>query len=218
MNFHVLKQSILFQGMEENEIEAMLKCLSAVSKTYGKGEFIFHVTDEINSVGIVLSGSITIEKEDFWGNRRIIEKAVPGALFGESYACIKGEPLMVSVKAEENTKVLFLNITRVLTVCSSACRFHTGLIRNLLQVLAYKNLNLTVQIDHITQKTIRERILSYLNYQVLKQGCYSFEIPFNRQQLADYLSADRSALSNELSKMRKEGLIRYKKNHFEIIV
>ena len=124
---------------------------------------------------------------------------------------------MVSVMAAENTEVMFLEIRKLLTVCPMACQFHSRVIQNLLTVIAGRNLTLTTKIDHMSKKTIREKVLSYLSYQAEKEGKGSFDIPFNRQQLADYLSVDRSALSAELSKMQKEEIISYDKNHFVLL-
>ena len=214
--FHFTDTS-LFWGFSEEEAESVLKCLSAVNKTYKKDEYIFRMGDTITSVGMVLTGSVQVIREDYWGNRQIIAVMGEGQLFGESYACAGGDPLMVSVMAEENTEVLFLEVGRLLTVCSMACRFHSRVIQNLLKVIAGRNLTLTTKIDHMSKKTIREKVLSYLSYQAEKQGKNRFEIPFNRQQLADYLAVDRSALSAELSKMQKEKLISYDRNHFILL-
>lgn len=209
-----LSDTSLFWGFSEEEIESVLKCLSAVNKTYRKDEYIFHMGDTVTSVGMVVAGSVQVIREDYWGNRQIIAGIGEGQLFGESYACASGEPLMVGVLAAENTEVLFLEVGRLLTVCPMACRFHSRVIQNLLTVIAGKNLALTAKMDHMSKKTIREKVLSYLSYQAEKQGKSMFEIPFNRQQMADYLAVDRSALSAELSKMQREGLISYDKNHF----
>lgn len=217
MDLTLLKHSLLFQGMEEPDIASMLQCLSAAPRSFQKNEYIFHTGDRIRQMGLILSGRVSIEKEDIWGNRRILAAPEAGSLFGESYACQKEEPLTVSVRADCSCTILFLDVNKVLSTCSNACPFHTRLIRNLLYILAGKNLFLTRKIDHITQKTIREKILSYLDYQSGLQGARSFDIPFSRQQMADYLSADRSALSAELSRMQADGLIRYQKNHFEIL-
>lgn len=194
----------------------MLKCLSAVYKKYKKGEYIFRMGDMVTTVGFVLTGLVQIAQEDFWGNRQILGSAERGQLFGESYACVVSEPLMVSVVAEEETEVLLLDVKRILHTCSSSCEFHNKLIQNLLSIMAQKNLMLTRKIDHISKKTIREKVLSYLSYQAKRQGSSAFIIPFNRQQMADYLAVDRSALSAELSKMQKDGVISYERNHFTV--
>ena len=168
-------------------------------------------------MGVVLSGMVLIEHCDVWGNRILLGNAAPGAVFAESYACIPGEPLQISVVASEDTSVLFLNVGKVLTTCTNSCEFHTKLVRNLLTVCAGKSLDLSRRILHSTSKSIRGRLMSYFSECIKKSGSYSFEIPYNREQLASYLGVDRSAMSNELSKMKKEGLIQYHKNHFTII-
>lgn len=203
--------------MKEEEVEAVLSCLSARQESYNKNQFVLHVGETVRAPGLVISGSVHIIKEDFWGNRSILAKAETGQLFGEVYACVQSEALEVSVIASEPVKVLFLDMARVLHVCSSACEFHTELIHNLMQVLAHKNLMLTRKIEHLAQRTTREKLLSYLSGESLRNGSAAFDIPFNRQQLADYLAVDRSAMSNELSKMNAEGLIEYNKNHFILI-
>lgn len=212
----LLKKSSLFYGIEEDEISSMLKCLSAYTKSFKKDQFLYHCGDHIPSVGMVLSGTVLIIKEDFWGNRSILSESSCGSLFAETYACVPKMPLEVSVIASSDCEVLFLDLQKILTVCSSACLFHTRLIQNLLTVLAAKNLLLTKKMEHMSQKTTRDKLLSYLSNESLKINCSTFEIPFNRQQLADYLSVDRSAMSNELSKLKNEGILDYHKNSFTL--
>ena len=194
----------------------MLACLGAVQRAYQKGAVIYCAGDTVQSMGLILSGSVHIESGDVWGNRSILDQAGPGQVFAETYACLPDEPLMVSVTAAADTQVLFLQTSRVLQTCTSACAHHARLIRNLLAISAQKNLILSRRIFHTSPKTIRGRLLSYLSFQSLRQGSRSFTIPFNRQQLADYLSVDRSALSNELGNMQREGLIAFHKNSFEL--
>lgn len=213
----VLKKSNLFIGMEETEIEAMLRCLSARTQTFGRNETILRSGEQISSVGMVLSGLALIEKEDFWGNRSIISEISPGMIFAEAYACLSQVPIETNVIASEDTAVMFLNVKKILTVCTSACSFHSRLIQNLLTTIARKNITLTKKIQHISLKTIRDKLLSYLSTESLKAGKAVFEIPFNRQQLADYLSVDRSALSSEISKLQREGILSCNKNKFEIL-
>lgn len=211
-----IPDSQLFIGILKEEQPGMLRCLSAVYKKYKKGEYIFRMGDMISTVGLVLNGLVQIIQEDYWGNRQILSQVERGQLFGESYACMTEEPLMVGAVAEEDTEVLFLDVKRILHTCSSSCEFHNKLIQNLMSVIARKNLMLTRKIDHISKKTIREKVLSYLSFQSKREGSCVFDIPFNRQQMADYLAVDRSALSAELSKMQKEGIICYERNHFTI--
>ena len=214
MNPVSLSKTILFQGASPQEIEAMLHCLQAEEKTFRKGEIIYHAGASISSMGLVLSGSVSIENDDIWGNKSILDTAEAGHVFAETYACTPNEPIMVSVVASENTTILFLHVGRLLQVCSNACPHHTRIIQNLLFISTQKNLNLSRRIFHTSAKSIRGRLLSYLSFQAMQKDSLNFTIPFNRQQLADYLSVDRSALSNELSKMQKEGLLTVEKNHF----
>ena len=210
-------ESALFSGMEPKDVESVLSCLSARKRIYEKGSVILSSGSQVRSLGLVVSGRAEIVRDDYWGNRQVIGTVGPGELFGEAYACIQGEPLMVSVLASERCEILFLEIQRVFTVCSPACGYHSRLIRNLLTIMARKNLMLTRKIDHMSQRTIREKVMAYLSCEAERWGNEAFEIPFNRQQLADYLAVDRSALSAELSKMQKDGLIEYEKNRFRII-
>lgn len=212
----IIKKSVLFYGMEEQEISPMLSCLSAVLKSFKKGEFIYRSGEGIASMGLVLRGSVHIIEEDFWGNRTILSEVSPGQLFGDAYACMPSVELEVSALAASDVDILFLDVQKIVTVCTSACEFHTRLIRNLLSVLSEKNLLLTRKIKHMAKRTTREKLLSYLSEESLKHKCPTFDIPFNRQQLADYLCVDRSAMSNELSKLKEEGILTFEKNRFRL--
>ena len=216
MDIHLLAGTRLFQGIREHEIEAMLTCLSAEERTYGKDAYIYRAGDVSGRLGGVMEGAVNIIKDDVWGNRKIIENIGGGQIFGETYACLKGEPLMVDVQASERSRILFMDVNRILTTCSSSCDFHNRLIRSLMYVLAGKNLMLTKKMDIITPKSLRERVMVYLSQESVKQGCRTVTVPFNRQQMADYLSVDRSALSAELSRMQRDGVISYEKNRFTI--
>ena len=216
MDIHLLAGTMLFQGIREHEIEAMLTCLSAEERTYGKDAYIYRAGDVTGRLGVVMEGAVNIIKDDVWGNRKIIENIGGGQIFGETYACLKGEPLMVDVQASERSRILFMDVNRILTTCSSSCDFHNRLIRSLMYVRAGKNLMLTKKMDIITPKSLRERVMVYLSQESVKQGCRTVTVPFNRQQMADYLSVDRSALSAELSRMQRDGVISYEKNRFTI--
>ncbi len=209
-----LSETQLFRGIEEQEIDSLLQCLAATKREYKKGEVILSEGTITESLGIVLSGMAIISCSDIWGNNSILGDIAPGAVFAEVYACIPGEPLRISVSAAEDTTVLFMNVGRVLSTCTNACPFHTKLVRNLLTVCAYKSLQLSQRILHTSSKSIRGRLMSYFSQCAKGSGSCSFQIPYNRQQLADYLGVDRSAMSNELSKMQKEGLIEYQRNQF----
>ena len=212
----LLANTALFRGASPQEAEAMLNCLGAAERGYTKGEQIYRSGDYVTDLGMVLSGSVLIQTDDLWGNTTVLDRIGPGQIFAETYACVPGEPLMVDVVAAEGTQVLFLNVERVLRVCSHTCAHHSKLIRNLLLLSAQKNLNLSRKIFYTSSKTIRGRLLSYLSYQARRNGTPSFTIPFNRQQLADYLNVERSALSNELSKMQRDRLLVVEKNHFTL--
>lgn len=210
----LLKRTKLFYGITESEMEAMLECLSAVTHSYKKGELVFRRGEQITAVAMLLEGCVHIQKEDYWGNLSILSEIAEGELFGEVYACLGNDEILNNAVAVKQSVVLFLDINRVLTMCPSSCRFHGRLIRNLLSAVALKNKMLTQKLEHISQRTTREKLLSYLSEQSLKAGRSSFDIPFNRQQLADFLSVDRSAMSNELCKMRDEGILSFERNHF----
>lgn len=210
----LIKNTKLFRGIGEDGIISMLSCMDVEERSYSKGDFVFLRGECITSVGILLEGCIHIQKEDYWGNLSILSEISEGEVFGEVYACLGNAAISNNVVAVRQSTVLFLSIRRILTVCSSACSFHSLLIRNLLSVIAGKNIMLTQKLEHMSRRTTREKLLSYLSEQSLKAGSPSFDIPFNRQQLADFLSVDRSAMSNELCKMRDEGILVFNKNHF----
>ena len=216
MDYFTLSKTILFRGASAEEVEKMLGCLNAETRCYPKGSVIFHAGDVIQSVGLVLSGSVSIEIDDVWGNKSILDYVNAGQVFAEAYACVPGEPLMTSVVAAEATEVLLLDVGRMLHICANGCGFHQKLIRNLLFISSQKNLNLSRRSIHTSAKSIRGRLLSYLSHQAVTNGSREFTIPFNRQQLADYLNVDRSAMSNDLSKMQKDGLILAERNHFTL--
>lgn len=216
MNDDFLTNTTLFRGVSSEDAKAMLGCLGAYEKRYEKGDTIFHAGVCAQSMGMVLSGSVNIEIDDLWGNKTILGHVEAGQLFAETYACIPGEPLMVNVVACEKSEVLFLNAAKLLCSCQNSCAHHTKLIRNLLQISAQKNLSLSRRSLHTSSKSIRGRLLSYLSEQAKQNGSCQFTIPFNRQQLADYLGVDRSAMSNELSKMRSDGLLLYSKSTFSL--
>ena len=212
-----LANTLLFRGMDPSDIEEMLGCLLAKECTYKKGEILFPEGSPTEQIGVVLIGRVIIELGDVWGNNSVLSSIGPGGIFAETYACIPGEPLMVNVTAAEDTEALLLNIRRVLEPCSKVCPYHVRLVRNLLALCAGKNLQLSRRVLHTGPKSIRKRLLSFFSECIKRTGSYSFDIPYNRQQLADYLSVERSALSNELSIMQRDGLIRYEKNHFDVM-
>ena len=214
----MIRASRLFSGVSERELEAMLACLRPETKDYPKDAFVLRAGDTAEAVGLVLSGTILMLQEDVWGNRNILSKAGPGQTFAAAYACAPGSVLNVSVLAETPVTVLFLNVGRVLTLCPAACAHHSRIIRNLLGELAGKNLRLGEKLTHMGQRTTRAKIMSYLSAEAQRLGTYELDIPFSRQQLADYLGVERSGLSLELGKMKQDGLLEFHKNHFELKV
>ena len=210
----VLRTSGIFSGISEEEIEKMLHCLEVRPETFQKDEYILREGDRVEAFGLVITGKVMIIQEDFWGNRNILAAVGEGQCFAETFACSPGAVLNVSVMAQTNVQVLFLNVKRILTTCPSTCSHHSRMIRNLLSELAEKNLRLNEKITHLGQRSRQAKILSYLSAEAQRHGSAEFDIAFSRQQLADYLSVDRSGLSMELSRMQEEGLLEYRKNHF----
>ena len=210
----VIRSSSLFSGISETELAAMLSCLETRGERFPKDTFLLRAGDTAESIGLVLSGSVLVVQEDIWGNRNILSKAGPGQTFAAAYACAPGSLLNVSVLAETPVTAMFLNVKRVLNVCPSACEHHSRIIRNLLGELAEKNLRFGEKLTHMGQRTTRAKLMSYFSAEAQRLGTYEFDIPFSRQQLADYLAVERSGLSLELGKMRSEGLLDFHKSHF----
>ena len=192
----ILKNSPFFKGLTDNEILSVLHCVEAVTVSKEKDSYIFRAADSTQVMGLVLSGCVLIIQEDLWGHRNILSKCHAGDFFGEPYAASPGAVLNISVVADEDCEIVFLNIQKLLVTCPTACGHHQKLIRNLVSVLANKILILNDKIRH---------------------SSLSFDIPFDRQQLADYLCIDRAAMSTEISKLQKEGFIKTHRNHFEVL-
>lgn len=213
----IMGNSSLFKGIDEKEISAMIKCLDVRYENVDKGQYIFQEGDIIDRIGMVIYGEVSIEQEDYWGNRHIMAHVGQGDVFGEAYACSNDKICNVSVVAVKAGTIAYLDTYRVITVCSESCRFHNQLIRNLMYMLANRCVGMNEKITHMSKRTTRDKLLSYLSSQSMRTNSREFTIPFNRQQLADYLSVDRSAMSAELGRMQDEGLIRYKKNYFTLL-
>ena len=213
----LLRTTTLMQGLTDREIEDILRCLSAVERPFVKGETLFRTGEPLRVMGLVLEGLVCLEKVDFWGNRSLLAQAGPGEIFGEVYACEPGRPLHIDVAAGEAGKLLLLDVDRVLTTCTNACPFHARLIRNLLGVVARRAYSLSRKLEHISGRTTRAKLLSYLSEQAERTGSSRFSIPFSRKELADYLAVDRSAMSAELGKLRREGILSFEKNRFELL-
>lgn len=213
----VLKRTKLFSGVGEEDIASLLSCLGARKKEYKKGEYILREGEHISDIFILVEGKIHIQKDDYWGNRSILSVISVGEMFGEGYAAPESGALLNDVVAVEDSSVIFFDVKRILTTCSSACRFHNMIVQNMFFAISDKNRNLVQKLGHMSGRTTRAKLISYLSEEAKRQGSSAFTVPFNRQQLADYLCVDRSAMSNELCKMRDEGMIKFEKSRFELL-
>ena len=214
--FDKIKKSPVFAGLSDEEIRAFLTCSNSKTDSVKKGGFIFREGDGISRFGLLLGGEALIIHEDFWGNRNIISRVVPPQLFAETFAFSSGKTLSVSVVAESDCTFMLFDVEKMMFPCASVCAHHGKIIRNLLSDMANKNIRMNEKLLHMAKRSTREKLLSYLSSVSEAKGKNEFDIPFSRQQLADYLSVDRSAMSAELSKMKNEGIIDCEKNHFVI--
>lgn len=210
----ILKRTKLFSGVADEEIPAMARCLQMRSRSFPRGACLYRAGDPIRHVAILTRGSILVQKDDYWGNRSIVSRISPGEIFGESYALQDGQPLLNDVVAVEDSVVLLFDARQILSRTADPCEYHEILIRNLLQAIAGKNRNLAQKIDYMAQRTTRQKLTAYLSAQSQTHKSPAFRIPFNRQQLADFLGVDRSAMSAELCKMRDEGMLTFCRSQF----
>lgn len=214
---NVLKALDLFKDIDEKDLLPLLSCLSVKESHYEKGQTVFYSGEKIKKFGIVLSGQVQIIQEDYYGNRNILANLDAGDLFGESYAFSEAAILPVSVITTADSDILFIDCIKVTIPCSHACGFHSRLIQNMLSIVSMKNVLLTQKIEYTAKRTTREKLLAYLSAEAKKAGCNRFCIPFNRQELADFLFVERSAMSAELSKLRDDGFLTFHKNQFELL-
>ena len=212
----VLKRTKLFAGVGDEDIVSMLSCLGARLYTYKKGEYVLRQGERLSDILVLVEGSLHIQKDDYWGNRSILGHIAVGEIFGEAYTAPESGTLLNDVVAVENSAVFFFDVKRVITTCSSACRFHAMVVQNLFFAISEKNRSLVRKLDYLSRRSTREKLIAYLSEEAKKQNSAYITIPFNRQQLADYLSVDRSAMSNELCKMRDDGLLEFEKNRFKL--
>jgi CRP-like cAMP-binding protein len=214
---NVLKTVKLFNGIEESNLLPLLSCLSAKAVHYEKGQTVFFSGESIERFGIVLSGQVQTVQDDYYGNRSILTKVDTGNLFGESFTCAGIKTLPVSVITSAESELLFIDCHRLAAPCAKACGFHSRLIQNMLGIVSMKNISLTQKIEFTSKRTTREKLLAYLSAEAGEAENSCFSIPFNRQELADYLSVERSAMSAELSKLRDDGVLKFHKNQFELL-
>lgn len=212
----ILKRTQLFAGVSEDEIAEMLTCLQAESVICKKGEYVLRQGGQLNNIMVLVEGKLHIQMDDYWGNRSIINVINSGEMFGEAYAAPDSGAILNDVIAVEDSTVILFDMRRMLTVCSSACKFHSMVVQNLFLTISEKNRKLVQKLNHMSKRTTRDKLISYLSEEAKRHNSATFTIPFNRQQLADFLSVDRSAMSNELCKMRNEGLLTFEKNRFTL--
>lgn len=215
--YPVLEQCPLFEGISMEDLQGMMGCIGGRVLQVQKGQFVLQEGDPAIYVGMVLSGSVQLVREDYYGNRSIVAHIGPAQLFGETYACADVAALPVSIAADTDSRVLLMDCRRITTSCSSACAFHNRIIFNLLRQVAVKNLVYDQKIQVTSQRTTREKLMTYLLNQAKLRGSSSFTIPYDRQGLADYLEVDRSGLSAEIGKLRREGILESEKNRFVLL-
>lgn len=219
MNLYIpiLQETQLFEGCGKENIEAMLGCLQAKLRTYKKGSFVLRQGERLDKIMVLAEGKLHIQRDDHWGNRSIINIITPAEMFGEAFAAPDSGALLNDVLAVEDSVVFLFDLNRIITVCSSACRFHSMVVQNLFFAISEKNRKLVQKLGYMSERTTRGKLIAYLSDEAKRQNSSAFSIPFNRQQLADYLSVDRSAMSSELCRMRDEGLLRFDRNRFELL-
>jgi CRP-like cAMP-binding protein len=215
--FPLLQTAPLFAGIGSSDFEAMMTCLDARTQLCNKNETVFFEGDLVTDIGLLLKGRIHLIKGDVWGNCSIVAEIAPPDMFAEAVVCSGYGKIPVSVITKENSEILFIDYRKIVTSCSSSCAFHSKLIRNMIGILANKNILLSTKIQHITKRSIKEKLLSYLLEIAKQKSSKEFDIPFNRQELADYLSVERSALSSEMSKLKTDQIIDFRKNHFKLL-
>lgn len=212
-----LQSMYLFNGIADNEMELMLNCLGAYIREYQKDQCVILCEDNVDFVGIILSGKVDMIRDDLWGNRTLLVSMGKGDVFGENFSFGALRNATVSFWTSTNSKILYLSFNRIVQPCSKACEFHHRLIENMVMLIAKKNVALIDKVDILSKKTLREKISTYLLQEAGKQNNPYFDITLGRVQLAEYLCANRSALTRELNAMRNEGLIDYDKNSFHIL-
>lgn len=215
--FDLLSASSLFAGISRDDLCTMLSCLGARVQEVDKGEPVFLEGEPAGFLGIVLEGCVQIVREDYFGNRSILHQSLPGDIFAEAFSFTGLQSIPVSGYAVKNSRVMLLACGKMMTVCSNACGFHNRLVKNLLQLVSRKNLMLSEKIRYMSQTTTRAKLMAYLSDQAKQAGSPEFTIPFDRQALADYLGVERSAMSAELSRMRKDGLIETTGSRFRLL-
>lgn len=215
--YNILKKCPLFYEIGEEDLLRMLHCLGATIDFYDKKYTVMQEGKPVRHIGIVLSGSVQINRVDYNGNRSIISNVYPGELFAEAFACSEAEAMPLSVIANEPCHIMLIDCSHILHTCNNNCGFHQQLIFNLMKDIASKAIAFHQKIEVTSKRSTRDKLLTYLDITSKKNKSNSFEIPFDRQELADYLEVERSGLSAEISKLRKEGILESNKNLFTLL-
>ncbi len=210
-------QSALFEGISIQDRRALLGCMGYRVRTFPKGSFVAMEDEKINQIGIILSGTVDMVKEDLWGNRTMLLRMKKNEVFGETFACGDHGNSTVTFVASQTAEILFLPFCRVTRCCTNSCEFHHRLSDNLVGIMANKNRELMRKVEVVTKRTTREKLLAYLSIQGQLQGSSTIDLPLSRVELAEYLCVDRSAMTRELMKMQQDGLIAYEKNRFKLL-
>jgi len=213
----VLRTCPLFKGIADENLLRMLNCLGAKVDFFDKKYTVIAEGNKAKFIGIVLSGSVQMINTDFYGNRSIVAVSEKGEMFSEAFACAETESIPVSVIASEPSEIMLINCSHILHTCTNNCGFHQQMIFNLMKSLAVKNIQFHQKIEVTSKRSTREKLLSYLTICEKKAGSREFDIPFDRQELADFLGVERSGLSAEIGKLKKEGIIDTDKKHFELL-
>ena len=215
--FQALRKCSLFSGIDDRDLTVMLGCLNGKVISFDRKYTIIAEGSTPRHIGILLSGSAQMARMDYYGNRSIVSGIAPGEMFAEAFACAEVDFMPVSVVACEPSEVMLIDCGHILHTCSNNCGFHQQLIFNLMKSMAFRSLEAYEKIDITSKRTTREKLLAYLNRQAKRSGSSRFEIPFDRQELADYLEVDRSGLSAEISKLRSEGVLKSSRKQFELL-
>lgn len=214
---NILKSCPLFEGIADENLLVMLTCLSAKMEFFDKKYTVFAEGTPARFIGIVLTGSVQVEKTDYFGNRSIVSVSQKGEMFGEAFACAEVKSIPVSIIANEPSEIMLINCSHILHTCEHNCGFHQKLIFNLMKSLAVKNIGFHQKIEVTSKRSTREKLMAYLLLCAKKAESNTFSIPFDRQELADYLGVERSGLSAEIGKLRKEGIIENSKKQFTLL-
>ena len=213
----LVKSCPLFRGIDPADLGGMLKCMSAREIEPERGEFIMTTPGSAPLMGVVLAGEVEMISEDYFGKKSLLTVLPVGSVFGESYSCVKARNRSIAYQASGKCRVLLLDYDRILHACKLVCRFHHRMIENMVELIAEKNLELIEKLEVTSRTSIREKLLTYLTRQAERTGSATFQVPMGRTELAEYLCADRSAMTRELSRMREEGLIDFDKRTFTLL-